>query len=70
MESFLDIWDDVIQRKIVKESNSYAKWTDLATGKRKGGFEIQGKITLREHRQFIGICALMAMRTQPHLRDF
>ena len=70
VESFLDIWSDGIQRKIVKESNAYAEWRDPTTGRRKGRLEIQGKITLKEHRQWLGICILMAVRTQPRMRDF
>ena len=68
--SFLDIWSDGIQRRIVKESNAYAEWVDPKTGKRKGGRAIEPRITLKEHRRFIGICILMAVRNQPRVRDF
>jgi hypothetical protein len=70
VEYFLLYWNDVIQRKLVYESNSYALSWCSKTKKLKGGIGNGKPITLKEHRHFIGICALMGVRKQPHYRDY
>jgi hypothetical protein len=70
VEYFLLYWNDTKQRKLVYESNSYARtWCDK-TKKLKGGLEGGKPVTLKEHRQFLGICALMDVRQQPSYRDY
>jgi hypothetical protein len=67
---FLLMWDNRVQRKIVKESNLYAQWIDPKTKKRKGGPVQEPNITLEEFRKFIGICGFMAVREQSQIRDY
>lgn len=70
IEYFLLFWDETLQWKIVRESNSYANYVDPATGKRKGGESAARSITLEEFRQFTGICCLMGVQDQPCIRDY
>jgi hypothetical protein len=56
------MWNDKIQRKIVKESNIYSEWVDSSTKKQKGGLVREATITLEEFRKFVGICDFMAVR--------
>jgi hypothetical protein len=69
-EYFLMFWDDVVKRKLVYESNSYAKYIDPVTGKQKGGPGGGRPITAKEMQQFLGICMLMGVRRQPVIRDY
>ena len=64
------MWNEKLQRKIVRESNRYADWVDPSTGVRKGGEVKEPNITLAEFHRFTGICVLMAVRHQPSLHDF
>lgn len=68
LECFLTLWDNKIQQGVVRESNIYSKLVNPKTGRRKGepGEKL---ITLKDHRQFTGICAFMAIREQPSMRD-
>ena len=70
MEFFLKIWMKKLQQKIMQESNNYSNWIDHNTSEQKGGLPMQSQLILHEFKRFIGICALMTVRSQPSLKDY
>jgi hypothetical protein len=69
IEIFGWIWTERLQRKIVKESNRYAKEKDGSACHVLEGPLWKRRITMGDFRKWCGICAFMAVRCQPSVQD-
>ena len=57
----MKMWNEKLQRIIVRESNAYFDWIDPGTSVHKRGEKKEPMITLSKFKRFIGICMLMAV---------
>jgi hypothetical protein len=69
VDFFKLLWTEAIQRKIVQESNRYARSLDPQTGTSVEGRRPVKPITIAEFRKWTGIVILMEVR-QPCMRDY
>ena len=70
IELFLQLWDAKVQRKLVRESNTYCLWKRVLNVGGETRPTYLRRIISANFRKFVGITTFMSIYQQPSIRDY